>query len=282
MLLQEATQPNPTLEIIKIVIDALVVLIPVILAWYARTYVKTAQSEKQLAAIVRLANSAIDFAEDLDKRGELAIFLRRWNLPDEIINHTSTGIQKLNLAGKWMESELVRMGISMTKEEAKDWIASEFQKRVGNLGQERQAIERTAEIVDLLHTLEHSGILSIPAEASQAIRLADCIADWVLEQLGEDKTGPLREGTVLRLQTELLKGPTSSVPSVGMLRTDVDELDDLAGKSVQYIKSLNLDPDQSLPATDIAVAWVLTKVTEMGLRVTTEQIAASVRRALSI
>jgi hypothetical protein len=281
MLLQEATQPNPTLEIIKTVIDALVVLIPVIFAWYARTYVKTAKSEKQLAAIVQIANSAIDFAEDLDKRGDLAVFLKHWNLPDDIINHTSTGIQKLNLAGKWMESELTRMNISMTREEAKDWIASEFQKRVGNLGQERQVVERTAEIVNLIHELERSGMLSIPAEASQAIRWADHIADWVLEQLGEDKSGPLREGTVLRLQTELLKKQTLSTSPTVMLRTDKDELDDLARQAVVYIASLNLDPQFSLPKADIAVAWVLTKVTEVGLQVTTEQIAESVKKALS-
>ncbi|MCP5095499.1 MAG: hypothetical protein GY943_08100 [Chloroflexi bacterium] len=95
-------------------------MIPIIITWYAQTYVKGTHNERHLAAVVRISNSAIDYVENLDNRGELTIS-----------ENASKGLQKLSTAGAWMEQELKGMGISMSNEEAQRWIASEFQNRVG-------------------------------------------------------------------------------------------------------------------------------------------------------
>ena len=109
-------------ETIDQVFQVIMLLLPIVAAvatWFLRTYVKSAKVEKDVAAIIRLSNAAIDFAEDLDKRGDLGKYLEMWNMPEDVINLTSDGLKKLNLAGKWLETELGRQGIQMTDEEAK-------------------------------------------------------------------------------------------------------------------------------------------------------------------
>src|SRR3972149_5306826 len=113
---------SPDKDWLDILVQLLVVVIPILLSWFVRTYVKSSTAEKEVAAIVRLSNAAIDFVENLDKRGELA-------LPPDV----KKGSHKLKLAAEWMESELKRAGISVTDDEAKKWIASEFQKRMGGV-----------------------------------------------------------------------------------------------------------------------------------------------------
>jgi hypothetical protein len=267
-------------ETLDRVFQIIMLLLPVVAAiatWFLRTYVKSAKVEKDVAAIVRLSNAAIDFAEDLDKRGELGKYLQMWNMPEDVISLTSNGLKKLNIAGKWLESELGRQGIQMTDEEAKSWIASQFQGRVGDLGRERGIAERTEEAASLLRALQRSGLIALPADGARVALLGDAVANWVVGRLGEEETAPLRQQALARFESHLVVPP--QVPGGPATPPVESQLADLARQSVQYVEQLKASHELTLPAVDIAVAWVLTEVTKRGLAVTTEQIAAAVRGA---
>jgi hypothetical protein len=296
-------------ELFDLLGQILILVIPFLLTWFVRTYVKSAESEKRVAAIVRLSNAAIDYAEDLHERGDLEEWMKKLNLPQEILDHASTGIQKLNVAGKFVEDELGRLGIKMTDQEAKAWIAAEFQRRVGDVGQKRRVVERTQEAINLLQSMARAGLISLPADVLQATELADKVADWVLDQLGEDKASSVRQEALIRAQAALLmatQSPTSvheetpvsplEAPSVDAPEesvvspleapiVDVPEvslearLAELAKQSLLYIEQLKRDHELTLPEADIAAAWVLTEVTKQRLDVTTDQIARAVRAA---
>lgn len=263
------------------VFQVIMLLLPVVAAvatWFLRTYVKSAKVEKDVAAIVRLSNAAIDFAEDLDKRGELGKYLEMWNMPDDVIGLTSDGLKKLNLAGKWLESELGRQGVQISDEEAKSWIASQFQGRVGDIGRERGLAERTEEAVSLLQALQQSGLIALPADATRAAMLGDAVSNWVIGQLGEEETGSLREQALARFESQLVLQP--QVPGGPATPPLESQLTDLARQSVHYVEQLKASHQLTLPEGDIAVAWVLTEVTKRGLAVTAEQIVSAVNRAL--
>jgi hypothetical protein len=53
----------------------------------------------------------------------------------------------------------------------------------------------------------------------------------------------------------------------------------LARQSVAYVEQLKRERKLTLSETDLAVAWMLTEVTQQGLNVTPDQIGAAVRAA---
>jgi len=269
-------------ETIDRVFEIIMLLLPIVAAvatWFLRTYVKSAKTEKNVAAIVRLSNAAIAFAEDLDKRGDLEKYLKLWNMPEDVLSLTSNGLKKLNLAGKWLETELGRQGIKMTDEEAKSWIAAQFQERVGDIGRDRGVAERTQEAVGLLRALQQSGLLSLPTDGTQAAIFGDVVANWVVGQLSPGEEDVLRRQAVAQFQSQLVAKP--QVPAGGVATGSADQLTDLARQSVQYVQQLKANHQLTLPEADIAVAWVLTEVTKQGLVVTTNQIANAVHTAFS-
>ena len=269
-------------EIIDRVFEIVMLLLPIVAAvatWFLRTYVKSAKTEKDVAAIVRLSNMAIAFAEDLDKRGDLEKYLKLWNMPDDVLSLTSNGLKKLNLAGKWLETELGRQGIQMSDEEAKSWIAAQFQERVGDIGRDRGIAERTQEAMGLLRALQQSGLISLPTDSAQAALFGDVVANWVTSQLGPGEEGVLRVQAAAQFQSQLVAKP--QVSTGGIASGSADQLADLARQSVQYVQQLKANHRLTLPEADIAVAWVLTEVTKQGLVVTTDQIANAVRTAFS-
>ena len=268
---------SQTLDMVFQIIMLLLPIIAAVATWFLRTYVKSAKLETDVAAIIRLANNAIDCVEDIDSRGELGKYLKMWNMPDDIINLTSDGLKKLNLAGKWLESELGRQGIQMTDEEAKAWIAAQFQSRVGDIGRDRGIAERTQEAASLLRALDQSGLIALPADATQVAMLGDAVATWVIGQLGDEEAGLLREQALAQFGSQLGSTPqVSGEPATAPLES---QLADLARQSVQYVEQLKASHELTLPEMDIAVAWVLTEVTKRGLAVTAEQLAGAVNRA---
>ncbi len=267
-------------DTINLVFQVLMLILPiaaVFITWFLRTYVKSANADKTVGSIVQLSNAAIDFVQNLDERGELAKYLKMWNMPEDVINLTSDGLKKLNLAGKWAESEFARLGIKMTDEEAKAWIASEFQKRMGGVGPERAATARTGDAANLLLTLQQSGLISLPADAGQAALLANKIAEWAATQPGPGATGLSQAEVVVQSPTPPPEKP--QVPMESPAPSVETQLAQLGAQSVQYVEQLQASHQLTLPETDIAVAWVLTEVTKQGLPVTTDQIARAVRAA---
>ncbi len=266
-------------DLLDVLIQLLIVVIPILLTWFIRTYVKSAEQQKKLAAIVHLSNAAIDYAEDLQKRGDLDDYLSKWGLSDDVIQHASSGIQKLNIAGKFAEQELDRMGIKVTDEEAQAWIAAEFQKRIGDIGRTRSVDQRTREALSLLQALQQSGMISLPTDTYQATQLADHVASWAITQTNGGMEDVLREEALATVRTELTPGvePQVETPEV----SPETKLRELGRQSVAYVEQLKRDRKLTLPETDLAVAWMLTEVTQQGLNVTTDQIAGAVRTAFA-
>jgi hypothetical protein len=272
-------QVNATINLVLQIVLFIIPIAAAVVAWFLRTYVKSSKAEKDIAAITRLSNAAIDFAEDLDKRGDLEKYLKMWNMPDDVIGLTSNGLKKLNLAGKWLETELGRQGIQMTDEEAKNWIAAQFQNQTGDIGQDRGINQRTQEAVSLLQTLHQSGVITLPSDSTQVTRLSNVVSNWVVSQLGQQETGALHEQAQTTFESALTPpAPAAGQPTVPSLE---DQVDDLARQSVQYVEQLKASHELTLSEVDIAVAWVLTEVTKRNLPVTTGQIAGAVNRAFA-
>jgi hypothetical protein len=266
-------------DLLDVLIQLLIVIIPILLTWFIRTYVKSTEQQKRLATIVHLSNAAIDYAEDLQKRGDLDDYLHKWGLSDDVIQHTSSGIQKLNIAGKFAEQELDRMGIKVTDEEAQAWIAAEFQKRIGDIGRTRGVDQRIREALSLLQALQQSGMISLPTDTYQATQLADHVASWAIAQTNGGVEDVLREGAVATVKTEL--APEAAPPAGAAEVSPETQLRDLARQSVAYVEQLKRERKLTLSETDLAVAWMLTEVTQQGLNVTPDQIAAAVRAAFA-
>jgi hypothetical protein len=270
-------------DLLDLLIQLLIIVLPIVLTWFARTYVKSEQAQKRMGSIVRLANIAIDYAEDLDKRGDLDKYLRMYNLPQEIIDHTSRGIQKLNLAGVFVEQELAKIGVEVTNEEAKAWIASEFRSRVGDIGKERTAVTRAQEAVVILQNLDQSGLIDLPDDVDQALHIADRIADWILEQTDGEDDPVVQHEVRLRVRRELLGNgtPTGNTPPPSPKAPSGTDLETLAQEAVRYVEELKQSHDLTLPESDVAAAWILTEVTKRNIPVTTDQIARAVREAMA-
>ena len=267
-------------DIINLVFQVLMLALPiatVLITWFVRNYVKSANAEKSLAAIAQVSSAAVDYAEDLDKRGELAKYLKLWNVSDDVVNLASDGLKKLNIAGKWAESEFSRQGIKMTDEEAQAWIASEFQKRQRGTGLEQGTTDRIGDAASLLSTLEQSGVISLPADAGQATLLASKVAEWLTTQQNKQSADLQHQEALVQLQAQLTAQP--QIPVVPTGPSVEAQLMQLATQSVQYVEQLKAGHRLTLPEVDIALAWVLTEVTKQGLVVTTDQITSSVGTA---
>jgi hypothetical protein len=267
-------------DMINLVFQVLMLILPiaaVLITWFLRTYVKSANTEKTIAAIMQLSEAASRTVQDMGDRKELDKYLKMWNMPEDVRNSASEGLQKLNLASKWASGEFARIGIKMTDEEAKAWIASEYQKRMEGIGLERDATARTSDAVNLLRTLQQSGLISLPADASQAALLTSKIAEWATAQPATGATSLPQAGAPSQSQAQ---PPEKPRPSAELSGPSVEaQLAQLATQSVQYVEQLKASYKGTLSETDIAAAWVLTEVTKQGLPVTTDQIARAVRAA---
>jgi len=259
---------------LDVLIRILLTAVPIVLTWFVRTYVKGTTAEKNLAAIVRLSNSAIDFVENLDKRGDL-------DLPPDI----KKGEHKLKLATNWLEDELKRIGVSMTDLDAQKWIASEFQRRIGDVRPVKDIAETTRVAVDLVLKMEQDKIIELPPNVDRIAYYAGLSADWVLTQLStKNWTSISREEVLTWTRAEL----------VGKLQVEVGEttslsnqLAKLAKDAVGYVAQLKANNRLVLQAgapgvnveADVAAAWLLTKTLEQGLPVTSTQVADAISNA---
>lgn len=152
-------------ESINLVFQILMLMLPIaaaLIVWFLRTYVRSTKAEKTLATIVRVSNAAIDFAEDLDQRGELAKYLKAWNVPDDMVGVAKNGLKKIQLAGHWAESEFARLGIKLSNTEAQAWIAAEYQRRQGGAGPEQPPTERTAPSASPSNVIKPGDLMGSP------------------------------------------------------------------------------------------------------------------------
>lgn len=260
-------------DLLDVLVQVLIVVIPVVITWFIRTYIRGTAAEKDVAAIVRLANAAIDYVENLDQRGEL-------DLPPAV----KKGGYKLKLAGRWLESELKRTGITLTDEQARQWIASEFQKRLGDVRMVGAIAQLTGTAVDLIQSLERSRLVEPPPEVDRLTYLAGLAADWIIAQLARQGASISREEALTWVRAELLKRLQVQIEG---LPADT-RLAQLARQAVAFLEELKVGGRLAVRSgtagadieTDIATAWLLTEAARQGLTVTSDQITQAVATAL--
>lgn len=267
-------------ELINLLLQIALLLIPFAISLYIRKYVKGTRAEKDLAAMVSISNSAIDYAENLDKQGKL----EELGLSPEL----SKGLSKLKLASQWMEAELRRHDITITEEEASTWIRSEFQRRVGDIEMVSDLDELAQTAIQTIRLLEEQGLISVPVQADKWIYLMDLAADWLIAQFALKSSGSLTHAEALTwIRAAYVKyvGQPSPLPTITTL-PEVS-LESLAQQAIQFLQDIKasgrLNTDGGSSGSDIelniATAWLLTEISKRGLPINTGQIATAVINA---
>jgi len=283
-------------DLINSLLQLVLIIVPVVVTWFIRNYVKGAKSEKDIAAIVQLSNSAIDFVENLDSQGKL-------NLPPDM----KKGAYKLQLGSQWLVGELDRAGIKMTDEQAQTWLASEFQKRMGEVRPTKDIAEVTQAAVDLILRVQHSGGLQIPPGNDQITYLAELAADWILTHLPANWTNISRDEATTWARAELLQRVPLQPATNPVLSADagtllpptlpvqpqpatvtlppVDRLAQLANQAILFANQSTITASSTVKpiasTTDLAIAWLLTEATRQSLPVTADQVTQAVNAAIS-
>ncbi|HEY0076463.1 MAG TPA: phage holin, LLH family, partial [Abditibacteriaceae bacterium] len=103
---------------LEVLVPLALIALAIALVCFIRNYLRAATTEKQIATIVQLANTGIEYIENLDKQGALP------NMSSE-----RKSSYKLEEAALWMVQELERVGISLSEEQGRHWVNAEFQKR---------------------------------------------------------------------------------------------------------------------------------------------------------
>jgi len=258
---------------VDLLVQGVVLVVPIVATWFARTYVRGETGEKRLAAIARLSSSAIDYVENLDRRGELSTPLEQ-----------GKGPHKLKLAGEWLSAELRRAGISMNEKTAATWIASKYQERVGEVRPVGTLLEVARAAGDLIQRLDPSWSTEVAAGGDRPGRVAELAADWMIARVAErgvvisrdEALTWVRAELAQRLQTRLAEAPAAGRLS-RLARAAVEFLDGLkaSGQLTVHPGAAGHDVE-----TDLAAAWLLTEAAKQGLPVTADQIAEAIGAAL--
>lgn len=260
----------------KPLIDSLfqlvIVVVPVVITWFIRTYVRASSKQNQIAATVRLANAAIDAIENMDRTGRLV-------LPPDV----EKGGYKLKLATEWLESELNRNGIQMSTPDAEKWVAAEFQQRVGGVRSVGTIAELTKQAVDMIQDLGRNKLIDIPPDVDRTLYMTGLAADWLLARLAENGVSITQDEAMSWVRAELLQRmgtPTATLAS------DLP-LTDLAQHAIAFVNQLKASgtlrvrpgaPNEDIE-NDLAIAWALTEAAKQNMSVSSEQVADAVASA---
>lgn len=263
---------NENKDLVDLVVQVLLIVLPILITWFIRNYVRGSVAERDMAAIVNLSNSAIDLVENLDNTGQLT-------LPPE----TSKGVHKLQLAGQWLEGELKRAGIKMSDEEAQKWVSAEFQKRVGTTQMTGTLAELARTAIERVQNLERNGAIEIPPGTERVTFLGGLAADWVVAHYAQKGATISRDEAMVWVTSELVQALQSvgaGIPTSAQLADLANQalafLDGLKGSGELNVKPGTADADVDL---DIAMAWLLTEAAKQGLEVTPNQIADAITTA---
>jgi len=263
---------NNLVDFLTILFRLIILVVPVVLSWYLRTYVKNTTVQPKIAAIARLANAAIDYAENLDKRGDLPL--------DPNIRK---GAQKLKIASGWLEAELEKNGMSITNDQAQKWVASEFQNRMsGDASKVGNIAKVTKTAVDMIQEMARSNVITIPPEIDRFSYLAGLAADWVITQMAQTGMQVSREESLTWVRAELFntiqKGDLPSGDQVlDLARKAMLFVGDLKSKGQLIVRPGSNPGDTEL---DLATAWVMTEAAKMGIPINPDQIMKAVSAAL--
>jgi hypothetical protein len=258
-------------DIVDLLLQIVYLVVPIVISWLIRTYVRNSNYERQIASIVRLSNVAIDTMENMEKRGELVV-------PPGM----KKGQFKLNQAAEWLEAELNTNGIKVSTDDATRWISAEFQKRLGGVHTTSITQEMTKMAVDLIQGLGKGNLSELAEDKERLDLFVSLAADWLSARLSEQRGVRINhEEADTWVRAELLNRlQVKQLPSG-------DTLMDLARQAVAYVNGLKasgrLAARPGMPAEfdiDIAAAWMLTEALQLGMSVTPEEIANAVNTVI--
>lgn len=260
-------------QLYNMLIQLVLVAIPIVLSWFVRNYIRGNTAEKKIGTVVRLANAAIDYVENLDRRGDLM-------LPGTV----KKGGHKLQLAADWLEKELNKNGLDLSTEEARQWVASEFQRRMGGVQMVGTIADLTKRAVEIIEALESSKAIELPEQVDRITYLAGLAADWVVAQFAMQGGTISHAEAVTWVRAELLEQQQAR----GYTKPSNSELATLARQAVSFVEGLKatgqlvLQPGapRATVETDVATAWLLTEIAKRGLAVSSEEITQAIRTAL--
>ena len=251
--------------LMSLLTQVVLVVVPIFLTWFARNFVKTNEQQKELGIIARLANAGIDYAEDVDKRGEVQGFYDLLKLSPAARVETSKGLQKLQLAGNWLVAELEKRGIKTTEQDAQKWVAAEFQNRIGSVSVVRPAAEISKDVANLIDELDRKGLIQLPANLAQVNDLTLSLANWIVDRVGDsspEKRELQRQEAVTTLRSKIEEKAALSAPGGGS--ADDQKLRDLTSAAVAYVQQIKTQYTLTMPERDVAAAWLLTEITKQG------------------
>lgn len=256
------------------IVSFLIVAVPVVLSWYARNYLKSADSQKRLGVISTLAGAAINYAEDCDRRGEREVAYSELDVPENMARNPTPGNQKLCLAADWLTDELKRIGIKrVSLDDAAKWVAAEYQKQVGDLRGLQSITQLTDSAADLLNQLGRAGQITLPSDTLEAVSLLQSITDWAAKQstaTNADRTLQ-RELAMTRISPRSLMATNGNGRAVGKLTVEM-RLSMLAQRAVEFVADLQRQGKLRLPERDTARAWLVQQIQQEDVAVTPEQI----------
>lgn len=250
----------------------LLVIIPLFLSLIIRSHLLGVKAERDIGAVARLANESIDYVENLDRRGDLI-------LPPD----TRKGAFKARLASTWLLTELQRAGVSMTEQQASSWVASEYQKRVGDVRSVSALSEAARAGVQMIQDLQSSGLIQLPPDVDRSVYLSGAAADWVVTELAKSGTTITRDEALTWVRAEMLRQlQTLTAPSA-------EHLGQLAKEAVAFLTRLKSTGQLRLrPGTgaenldnDLVTAWILVEAAKEGLNVTVDDINQAVNEVLA-
>lgn len=259
-------------DVLDVLVQVVLLVLPIVVSWFIRTYVHASAVQNKLAAITRLANAAIDAVENLDKRGDL-------DLPPGV----TKGGYKLKLASQWLESQLQRNGIRMTTPEAEKWIGSEFQRRVGGVRSVGTIAQVTKRAVDLIQELGRNKTLDIPPDVDRSLYITGLAADWLVAKLAEHGVAISHDEAVSWVRAEILERMGSQT---GLVVSET-RLAELAQQAIDFVNQLKASgqlrvraggPDEDIEG-DLAIAWALTEAAKQNMAVSSDQVAEAVTTA---
>lgn len=250
-------------EIWGVLPEVLLVVIPLWLTLILRSYVQGVRAEKRLTAVTQLANTAIDYVENLERRGELTV-------PPNMLK----GHHKVVVAGGWLKTELNRMGMYISTDKAQEWAAAAFQQRPGS-GYRLESVR--AEARQAISWLQHCKISSGFSE-SEKIELA---ADWLVVQLANEGTTVSRQEALAWIRAELLNQLSGQA---AMELPSPERLAYLAEQAVNFVNELKTadaitiktDAGGNHVESEIATAWLIVEAVKQRLPVTPHELIEAV------
>ncbi|WP_374687852.1 hypothetical protein [Promineifilum sp.] len=244
---------------------ALIVL-ALFVAWAVVHRVRQGRAERRLAAVLQLADAAIDYVEHLDARGDLTV--------------PAGGVKsgfKLALAGEWLQAEAARLGIRLAVEEAAAWVRARLQRRSGELKLFVTMAEAAREAVDRVERLVMGDSTARLDTSNRTLFYSRLAADWFVVRLAEHGAVVTRDEGTAWVQAELLRRLNARADEMAT-RNDLASLALEANAFLDTLRANNRLPAGIEAARDLAIAWVLTEVAKRGLAYTPREIVGAVKQ----